>query len=62
MLQFTCYNGFRKQQAEKMDKQNERRLALNLSGTGAWAFALGTSIGWGSLVVTSSTWLAKAGP
>ena len=45
-----------------MDKQNERKLALNLSGTGAWAFALGTSIGWGSLVVTSSTWLAKAGP
>ncbi|MBQ7371962.1 MAG: hypothetical protein IJW67_08815 [Blautia sp.] len=27
-----------------------------------WAFSVGTSIGWGSLVVTSNTYLAKAGP
>lgn len=29
---------------------------------GAWAFSLGTSVGWGSLVVTSNTYLAKSGP
>ena len=29
---------------------------------GAWALSLGTSIGWGSLVITSTTYLSKAGP
>ena len=29
---------------------------------GAWAFSVGTSIGWGSLVVTSSTYLKQSGP
>ena len=29
---------------------------------GAWSFAIGTSVGWGSLVVTSNTYLSKAGP
>lgn len=29
---------------------------------GAWAFAIGTSVGWGSLVVTANTYLAQAGP
>ena len=33
-----------------------------LSPVGAWAFAVGTSIGWGSMVVTSNTYLAQAGP
>ena len=33
-----------------------------MSPAAAWALALGTSIGWGSLVVTSSTYLAQAGP
>ena len=28
----------------------------------AWALGLGTSIGWGSLVITSSTYLFQAGP
>ncbi len=28
----------------------------------AWAFAMGTSLGWGSLVITSTNYLAKAGP
>ena len=28
----------------------------------AWAFSLGTSIGWGSLVITCSTYLSQAGP
>ncbi len=27
-----------------------------------WAFAVGTSVGWGSLVVTSNTYLRQAGP
>lgn len=42
--------------------QAERQLSRNLSRTGAWAFSIGTSIGWGSLVVTSNTYLAHAGP
>ncbi len=33
-----------------------------LSPAAAWALALGTSIGWGSLVVTTNTYLAQAGP
>ena len=33
-----------------------------VSPAGAWALALGTSIGWGSLVVTSNTYLIQAGP
>ena len=42
--------------------QAERRLSRNLTPLGAWAFSIGTSIGWGSLVVTSNTYLAQAGP
>ena len=34
----------------------------DLSFAGAWAFSVGTSVGWGSLVVTSNTYLAQAGP
>ena len=37
-------------------------LQPHLSPAGAWAFAIGTSIGWGSLVVTNNTYLAQAGP
>ena len=33
-----------------------------LSPVSAWALAVGTSVGWGSLVVTSNTYLAQAGP
>lgn len=33
-----------------------------MSPLGAWALALGTSIGWGSLVVTSNSYLLQAGP
>ena len=40
----------------------EQRLAPYLGPAGAWAMALGTSIGWGSLVITGGAWLAKAGP
>ena len=42
--------------------QNERKLTRNLSPLSAWAFSIGTSIGWGSLVVTSNHYLAQAGP
>lgn len=45
-----------------MDTTKQRKLTPNLSPVGAWAFALGTSIGWGSLVVTANTYLAQAGP
>ena len=45
-----------------MADNETRNLKPYLSGTGAWALALGTSIGWGSLVVTSNTYLLKAGP
>ena len=37
------------------------KLSPYLSQTGAWALALGTSIGWGSVVVTSSSYLSRAG-
>ena len=42
--------------------QKERQLSRSLSPLGAWAFSIGTSVGWGSLVVTSNTYLAQAGP
>ena len=45
-----------------MKSNVKNNLSEDLSGTGSWAFALGTSIGWGSLVVTSNTYLAQAGP
>lgn len=37
-------------------------LTRHLSPLGAWAFAIGTSMGWGALVVTANTYLAQAGP
>ena len=37
-------------------------LSPYLSPFGAWALGIGTSIGWGSLVVTANTYLAQAGP
>ena len=39
-----------------------RTLTPYVTPAGAWALALGTSIGWGSLVVTSNTYLVRAGP
>jgi amino acid permease len=41
---------------------DEVSLRKHLSPIGAWAFSIGTSVGWGSLVVTSSTYLVQAGP
>ena len=43
-------------------KENKDRLQPYLSSAAAWALAVGTSVGWGSLVVTSNTYLAQAGP
>ncbi len=45
-----------------MQNASNPKLKPNLSPAGAWSFALGTSIGWGSLVVTANTYLAQAGP
>ncbi len=45
-----------------MEKAPPAKLRAKLSPLGVWAFALGSSIGWGSLVVTSTTCLAEAGP
>ncbi len=42
-----------------MSKQN---LEEHLSYKATLAFSIGTSVGWGSLVVTCNTYLAKAGP
>ncbi len=42
--------------------EEEQRIAPYLGPAGAWAIALGTSIGWGSLVITGGSWLAQAGP
>lgn len=42
--------------------QSENKISKNLSPLGAWAFAIGTSIGWGSLVVTNNSYLGQAGP
>ena len=45
-----------------MKTNAERKMTASVSPLGAWALALGTSVGWGSLVVTSNTYLAQAGP
>ena len=47
-----------------MNKANAEVNSLSpyLSPTAVWALAVGTSVGWGSLVVTSSTYLHQAGP
>ena len=48
--------------SEIQNTENEQELRPYLSSAGAWAIALGTSIGWGSVVVTSTSYLASAGP
>ena len=46
-----------------MSKKNSTPvLTPYMSPLAAWAFAIGTSLGWGSLVVTSNTYLVAAGP
>ena len=46
------------------NSSNEEILELKpyMSGPGAWALALGASVGWGSMVVTGTNYLAQAGP
>ena len=41
---------------------NENGLKKHVSPLGLWAFSIGTSVGWGALVVTANAYLAKAGP
>ena len=38
------------------------RLQPYLSPLAVWALSVGSAIGWGSLVVTSSSYLSQAGP
>ena len=45
-----------------MDTFNTSKLKPYLSPLGAWALALGTTIGWGSLIVTCNTYLLQGGP
>ena len=40
----------------------DRHLQKHLTPLGAWAFGVGTAIGWGALVVMANTYLAQAGP
>lgn len=44
------------------EERTSYSLGRHLSPVGVWAFAIGTSIGWGSLVVTNNAYLAQAGP
>ena len=37
-------------------------LSRHISPLSAWALSIGTSIGWGSFVITSNTYLSSAGP
>ena len=40
---------------------SNKKLTAYMSPAGAWAFSIGTSIGWGSFVVTCNTYLEQAG-
>ena len=42
--------------------QNTTKLKPYLSPLAVWALSIGSAIGWGSLVVTSSSYLTQAGP
>ena len=44
-----------------MDTNQRLSMRQDISPAAAWAYAIGTSIGWGSLVVTSNTYLAQSG-
>ena len=44
-----------------MDTNQRLSMRQDISPLAAWAYAIGTSIGWGSLVVTSNTYLAQSG-
>ena len=41
---------------------NSTELRPDLSPIAVWALSVGSAIGWGSLVVTSGSYLSQAGP
>lgn len=43
-------------------EENRNKLDKYLSPLGVWAISIGTTIGWGSFVITGNTYLAGAGP
>ncbi len=45
-----------------MKNSGRKSLIPHLTPMQAWGFALGTAVGWGSLVVTANSYLAQAGP
>ncbi|MBQ8093277.1 MAG: amino acid permease [Clostridia bacterium] len=45
-----------------MGNADKKSLRPYLSPLAVWAFSIGTSVGWGSLVVTANTYLSQAGP
>ena len=44
------------------DSKEKSILTPYMLGIGAWAFSIGTVLGWGLVVITSNTYLAEAGP
>ena len=50
-------------EAKRVDEQNRQAglLRPGFSPLGIWAFSIGTSIGWGSFIVTCNTYLQKSG-
>ena len=46
----------------KTSSDHSTKLQPYISPLAAWALAVGSAIGWGSLVVTSSSYLGSAGP
>ena len=47
---------------ENVNNLNNSGLQKYVTPLGAWSLALGTSIGWGSFVVTCNMYLGTAGP
>lgn len=48
--------------AQRSNTREKNTLTPYLSPLGAWALSLGTAIGWGSMIVTSNSYLLQAGP
>lgn len=48
--------------ASDQNRNQAPSLYKGIGPLGVWGMALGTSIGWGSLVVTSNTYLSQSGP
>ena len=70
IINFTAYililsNRQREEQFDQMKKQVQNNcsgLQPYLSPIAVWALSVGSAIGWGSLIVTSRTYLSEAGP